>query len=116
MAEQSFSVGEKLQAPVCSSNQLDMLSCRDGAMQHCQQAPVSNEFSTAVLYCSEGGKVIYSVLQSPQDLSWSLFATASSGQVDLSPSLTLLVLFITSLKSRVGFISANASCFRFSKC
>lgn len=49
IAEQSFSVGEKLQAPVCSSDQLDMLSCRDGAMQHCQQAPVSNEFSTAVL-------------------------------------------------------------------
>lgn len=40
---------EKLQAPVCSSDQLDMLSCGDGAMQHCQQAPVSNEFSTAVL-------------------------------------------------------------------
>lgn len=57
VVEQSFSVGEKLRAPVCSSDQLDMLSCRDGAMQHCQQAPVSNEFSTAVLFCSEGGKL-----------------------------------------------------------
>lgn len=85
-------------------------------MQHCQQAPVSNEFSTAVLYCSEGGKVIYSVLQSPQDPSWSLFATASSGQVDFFPYLTLLALFITSLKSRMDSISANASCFRLSEC
>lgn len=76
-----------------SSDQLDMLSCRDGAMQHCQQAPVSNEFSTAVLavaIAASRRKVIYSVLQSPQDPSWSLFATASSGQVDPSSLFDLV--------------------------
>lgn len=119
LAEQSASVSEKQQAPVCSSDQLDMLSCRDGAMQHCQQAPVSNEFSTAVLWCSEGGKVIYSVLQSPQE---SVMVTLClsiiwSGR-PFFPSLTLLDLFITSLESRMRvslqlhptFVSLLAAC------
>lgn len=42
------------------------------------------------LYCSDWGgggerNVIYSVLNSPQDPSWPLFATVSFGQVDLFP-------------------------------
>lgn len=95
IAEQSFSVGEKRQAPVCSLEQLNMLSCRDRAMQHCQQAPVSNELSTAVLADSialTGGKVIYSELQSPRGLSWSFASTASTSYVYIL--LTLFVLFI----------------------
>lgn len=81
-------------------------------MQHCQQAPISNEFSTAVLADSVAarGGVICSVLQSPQDPSRSLFATALSDQVDNFPSLTSLVLFITSFKSREHHAKELATC------
>lgn len=63
------------------------------------------------LRCSGGwGGGIYSVLQSPQNPSRSLFATALSDQVDISPSLTSLVLFSTSLKSREHHAKEVATC------
>lgn len=80
-------------------------------MQHCQQAPVSNEFSTAVLTDSlavRGGKVIYSVLQAPQDPSWSLFATASSSQMAFS--------FLFDLASLVYYFTEKHNGLHFSKC
>lgn len=58
---------------MCSSDQhalqLNTLSCRDGAMQHCQQAPVSNEFSTAVLadsVAARGGKLFIQYYSHPR--------------------------------------------------
>lgn len=98
MAEQSFSVGGKLQTPVCSSDQLDMLSCRDGAMQHCQQTPVSNEFSTAVLadsvavsVCVCGGVFIQYYSHPGSRHGHSL--PASSGHVDPFPLFDLASFF-----------------------
>lgn len=95
-AQRSLCVAESLEAPVCSSNQLNMLSCRDGAMQPCQQAPISNEFSTAVLSCSEGGESYsFSVIDAPQDPSWSLFVERSSAWFDRRPSVIQLVLLVS---------------------
>lgn len=87
-----------------------MLSCRDGAMQHCQQAPVSNEFSTAVLADStavRGGCYLFShprihrghSLPQHYLIRWTFF-----------PSLTSLVLFITSFKSREHHAEELATC------
>lgn len=85
-------------------------------MQHCQQAPVSNEFSTAVLADSIaviwGGGVekryLFSIKLTPGPVMATLCHSIiwSGGPF---PSLTLPVLFITSFKSRMYCNFANAS-------
>lgn len=71
-----------------------MLSCRDRAMQHCQQAPVSNEFSTAVLadsIAARGERYLFSITVAPG----SVMVALCHGIIwpgGPFPSLTLLVL------------------------
>lgn len=92
---------------MCSSKtQPNALSCRDRAMQHCQQAPVSNEFSTAVLADSvavRGRHYLFSIAVTPGSVTLCHGIIWSGGPFSLCD---------LAWKSRVRCISASTSHWR----
>lgn len=85
-----------------------MLSCRDGAMQHCQQAPVSNEFSTAVLadsVAARGGELFIQYYSHTRICHGHPLPQSHLVRWTFFHSLTLLVLFTTSFERRIHSVS-----------